>query len=327
MGKGATGVSPARVFIRIYLAPSGIYHVSMLPTHNRYGYTPIHKRPVFDWPDGKRLAFYICTNIEYFALGKGDGALDNANLTAKQTHRNFSWRDYGLRVGIWRMFDMLDDLGLPAAHNVNSLIYDFRPDIADRIRQRGDEVVGHGRTNSEHQDGLWELDEARLINDATDVIARHEGTAPGGWMGPGLSESAVTPDLLQEAGYRFLMDWPCDDQPFWMKTRKGRILSLPYSIEINDGPVIARRQHSAREFADMIVDQFDEMVRQCEHQPLVFSLALHPFITGQPFRLGPLRRALEHCLNHPLSDRVWWTRPRDIADHCYRMSPGMLTEG
>ena len=85
--------------------------------------------------------------------------------------------------------------------------------------------------------------------------------------------------------------------------------------------------HDPAIFADMIVDQFDEMVRQCEHQPLVFSLALHPFITGQPFRLGPLRRALEHCLNHPLRDRVWWTRPRDIADHCYRMAPGILTEG
>jgi allantoinase len=299
----------------------------MLPTHDRYGYTRVDSRPVYDWPDGKRLAFYVCTNIEYFALGVGDGALDNAVIGAKQTHRNYSWRDYGLRVGIWRMFDMLQELQLPAAHNVNSLIYQYRSDVTDAIRARGDEVVAHGRTNSEHQDGLWEPDEARLIREVTDTISQQEGKPPTGWMGPGLSETRVTPDLLQEAGYRYLMDWPADDQPFWMKTRRGRILSVPYSIELNDGPAIARRQHSAREFADMIVDQFDELVRQCEHQPLVCSVVLHPFITGQPFRLGPLRQALEHCTSHRLRDRVWWTTPGRIADHCYSLPADIVTNG
>jgi peptidoglycan/xylan/chitin deacetylase (PgdA/CDA1 family) len=299
----------------------------MLPTHDRYGYTNITRRPDYSWPDGKRLAFYVCTNIEYFALGAGDGALDNAVIGAKQTHRNYAWRDYGLRIGIWRMFDMFESLGIPAAHNVNSLVYTFRSDVTDAIRKRGDEVVAHGRTNSEHQDHMWEPDEARLIREVTDTITEHEGKPPGGWMGPGLSETRVTPDLLQEAGYRYLMDWPADDQPFWMKTRKGRILSVPYSIELNDGPVIARRQHSAREFADMIVDQFDTLVVQSEHQPLVCSVVLHPFITGQPFRLGPLQKALEHCRSHPLRDRVWWTTPGRIADHCYGLPPGVITNG
>jgi hypothetical protein len=299
----------------------------MLPTHDRYGYTKIEDRPAYDWPGGKRLAFYLCTNIEYFAFCKGDGALDNAVIGAKQTHRNYAWRDYGLRVGIWRLFRLLDELGLPAAHNTNSLIYRFRPDITDRIRARGDEVIGHGRTNSEHQDHMWEEDEARLIRDVTDALARADGKPPGGWMGPGLSESSVTPDLLKEAGYRFVMDWPCDDQPFWMRTRSGPILSLPYPIEINDGPVLARRQHSAREFADMIVDQFDEMIEQCVEQPLVCGIALHPFLVGQPFRIRPLRNALKHCLEHPHRDRVWWTLPGKIADHCYSLPDGVLTHG
>ena len=300
---------------------------SMLPTQHRYGYTRITNRPSYAWPDGKRLAVYVCTNIEYFAFAAGDGALDNAVIGAKQTHRNYAWRDYGLRVGIWRQLELLEDLKLPAAHNVNSLIYRFRPDITDAIRARGDEVVAHGRTNSEHQDGMWEPDEARLIREVTDTITEHEGRAPGGWMGPGLSETGVTPDLLQEAGYRYLMDWPADDQPFWMKTRNGRILSVPYSIEINDGPVIARRQHSAREYADMIVDQFDEMLRQSEQQPLVCSIVLHPFITGQPFRMGPLRRALKHCAEHPLREKVWWTTPGRICDHCYSLPAGTITSG
>jgi hypothetical protein len=198
----------------------------MLPTHDRYSHTNIRSRPTWEWPAGKRLAFYICTNIEYFALGAGDGALDNAVIGAKQTHRNYAWRDYGLRIGIWRMFDLLQSLGLPAAHNVNSLVYSFRSDVTDAIRVRGDEVVAHGRTNSEHQEGLWEPDEAHLIRQVTETIAAHEGKPPSGWLGPGLSETRVTPDLLQEAGYRYLMDRPCDDQPFWMKTRQGRILSF-----------------------------------------------------------------------------------------------------
>jgi allantoinase len=302
-------------------------HGMLLPMHNRYGYTKIDDRPIYDWPDGKRLACYLCTNIEYFAFCKGDGALDNAAINAKQTHRNYAWRDYGLRIGLWRIFDMLDELGLPAAHNTNSLIYHHRSDITDRIRARGDEIIGHGRTNSEHQDSMWEEDETRMIHEATSTISHAEGKPPGGWMGPGLSESGVTPDLLKEAGYRFVMDWPCDDQPFWMRTRSGPILCLPYPIEINDGPVLARRQHSAREFADMIVDQFDEMIEQCANEPLVCGIALHPFLVGQPFRLRPLRNAIRYCLSHKHNDRVWWTTPGKIADHCYSLPEGTLTNG
>ena len=120
------------------------------------------------------------------------------------------------------------------------------------------------------------------------------------------------------------MDWPCDDQPFWMNTRSGRILSVPYSIEINDGPVIARRQHSAREFADMSIDQFDEMLKHSEKRPLVFSIALHPFIVGQAFRLKPLRQALEHCVHHEQNGKVWYTLPGRIADFCYSLEEGVL---
>lgn len=299
----------------------------MVPIHHRYGYTPLEKRPVYDWPQGKRLALYVATNIEYFAFCAGDGALDNAVINAKQTHRNYAWRDYGSRIGIWRLFNLLDELGLPAAHNMNSLIYRFRPDIPERIRARGDEIIAHGRTNSEHQDGMWEDDEARMIREVTETIRLHEGTPPRGWMGPGLAETSVTPDLLKEAGYEFVMDWPCDDQPFWMQTRAGRLLSVPYPIEINDGPVVARRQHSAREFADMIVDQFDEMLDQCVDHPLVCAIALHPFIMGQPFRVRPLRDALRHCLGHAGRERVWRTTPGRIATHCQSLADGIVTNG
>ena len=296
----------------------------ILPSHQRYEFSLIDDRPDYSWPGGKRLAFYVCTNLEHFAFKAGDGALDNAAINPRQTHRNYAWRDYGLRVGLSYMLDTFDELGIPAAHNTNSALYQHRPRIFERIRARGDEIVAHGRTNSEHHDHMWEDDEARVIREVTQEIARHEGKPPAGWMGPGLSESNVTPDLLKEAGYKYAMHWPCDDQPIWMSTRAGPLLSVPYSIEINDGPVIARRQHSAREFADMIVDHFDEMLRHCDKRPLVCSVVLHPFITGQPFRLRALRQALEHCVNHKQKDKVWYTQPGRIADFCYTLEAGIV---
>jgi allantoinase len=138
-------------------------------------------------------------------------------------------------------------------------------------------------------------------------------------MGPWRSESNVTPDLLQEAGYRYLMDWPCDDQPFWMNTRNGRILSVPYPLEMSDGTAIARNAHSAHEFADMIVDHFEEMLDQSEKRPLVCGIALHPFVIGHAFRLRLLRKALKHCLAHGRREQVWYTVPGQIAEYCYAL--------
>lgn len=163
-----------------------------------------------------------------------------------------------------------------------------------------------------------------MIREVTEIIGRHEGRKPEGWLGPGLAESDVTPDLLKEAGYSYLMDWSCDDQPFWMRTRTGPILALPYSVEINDSFVLVHRQRSAREFADMLIDQFDELVEECTEYPLVCAIGLHPFVTGQPFRLNCLHRALEHCVAHPLKERVWFTRPGEIAKYCYSLPPGTL---
>ena len=147
---------------------------------------------------------------------------------APQTHRNYAWRDYGNRVGLWHYLDLLDEFGLPGAHNVNSAVLEHCPEIVERLNGRGDEYVGHGRTNSEHQEGLWEEDEARLIAESTEIVTRLSGKRPEGWLGPGISESRVTPDLLKEAGYRYVMDWAIDDQPVWLRTRAGPILSVPY---------------------------------------------------------------------------------------------------
>ncbi len=252
---------------------------NFLPGHSRYDYVPITERKDYTWPGGKRLAFCITTNVECFAFGAGLGH-DNAKTGEPQTQRNYSWRDYGNRVGIWRLFDLAEELKLPLAHNTNSLLYDYAPQIFARIRARGDEIVAHGRTNSENLRGLWEPDEERVIREVTEAFVRNEKKRPTGWMGAGAYETSVTPDLLKEAGYTYFMDWPCDDQPIWMRTRSGPILSVPYPVEVNDSPMIVHRKHSAREFCDMVVDQFDEMLEQCAKHPLVCNISIHPYVFG-----------------------------------------------
>jgi peptidoglycan/xylan/chitin deacetylase (PgdA/CDA1 family) len=205
---------------------------------------------------------------------------------------------------------------------MNTAIYEMAPDIPERLRKRGDEILGHGVTNSDEQGHLSEDAERALIGEVTATIARHEGRAPTGWMSPWLSNSEVTLDLLQEAGYRYVMDWTMDDQPIWVRTRKGRILALPYPIEVNDTRGIVWYRYSSSEFADMIVDQFDELLEQSVRQPLVCPISLHPFVTGRPYRIRQIRRAFEHILQH--RDLIWLTRPRDICAHVESLPAGTV---
>jgi peptidoglycan/xylan/chitin deacetylase (PgdA/CDA1 family) len=292
-----------------------------LPGHGRYAPSAIVNRPAYTWPGGKKLAVMLFTNIEHHAFRAGLGS-DSTVHGAPQTQRNYAWRDYGNRVGIWNILETLDELGLPAAHNCNSSVLDYMPEIGKALAARGDEFVGHGRSNAERQDTMWEDDERLLIQQTRDGIARHSGTPPRGWLGPWLAQSNATPDLLKEEGFGYMMDWPADDQPFWMATRAGPILSLPYGIELNDSPAIVFRHATAREFGEMIRDQFDEMLETSARRPLVCSIVLHTFVVGQPFRLRPLRQALKHILAH--RDDVWITKPGEMAEHIAGLPKGVV---
>lgn len=292
-----------------------------LQTHGRYDYSNITARSDYSWPDGRRLAVYVALNVEAFRFGKGKGAAI-APPDQAQSHSIYSWRDYGNRVGIWRLFELLDELGIPAEAQMNTAIYDVAPDIPERLRKRGDEILGHGHTNSDEQGHLSETEERKHITQVTKTIEHHEGARPIGWMSPWLSNSPRTLDLLQEAGYRYVMDWTMDDQPIWMRTRKGKILALPYPIEVNDTRGIVWYRYTADQFAEMIVDQFDEMLEQSARQPLVCPISLHPFVIGRPYRLRRLRRAFEHILRH--RDRIWLTRPRDICAHIESLPAGIV---
>jgi peptidoglycan/xylan/chitin deacetylase (PgdA/CDA1 family) len=202
---------------------------------------------------------------------------------------------------------------LPASLLVNAAIYARHAELAAAFRSSGAAIVAHGRTNSESQAGLDEPAERALIEEARATIARHAGMAPAGWLGPWIAETERTPDILQAAGFSYVLDWCMDDQPIWMKTREGRLLSVPYPQELNDSNAIVARRHSAADFADMIVDQFDEMRAQAAGQPLVMGIALHAYVAGQPFRLRKLRAALRHVAQR--RPDVWLATSDAIAAH------------
>jgi len=292
-----------------------------LAGHDRYDYSAIRHRPVYDWPGGGRLAVYLAINVEHFAFGEGLGA-ELGPPSPQPDVLNYAWRDYGNRVGVWRLLDLLDELSLPSSCLINTAIYDYCPEVVAAFRERGDEIVGHGRSNAERQGTLPESDEAALIREATESIRRHEGKPPTGWLGPWISQSRLTPDLLHEAGYGYMLDWCMDDQPIWCRTRGGRILAVPYPQELNDIPAIVARKVEGDTFAEMITAQFDEMLRQAERGPLVMGIALHPYIVGQPFRLHWLRKALEHILAH--RERLWLTRSGEIAEYCAGLPAGTV---
>jgi allantoinase len=295
--------------------------VTAPPGHGRYDYSPIRGRPKYLWPNGAGLAVYIAVNLEHFAFGEGLGA-ELAPGGPQPDVLNYAWRDYGNRVGAWRLLDLLDAIGAPASVLINSDIYEGAPGLAQAFRARGDEFVGHGRTNSERQGNLGESEEAALIREATAIIAREEGAPPKGWLGPWISQSHATPDLLAEAGYQYLLDWCMDDQPVFLRTRAGPILAVPYPQEINDIPMIVGRKIEGEAFARMIIDHFDEMLEQSSREPLAMGIALHPYIVGQPHRLRHLRRALAHVTAH--RERIWLTTAGAIAKHVRALPAGIV---
>lgn len=290
----------------------------MLPSPGRFPYSPIVDRPDFTWPGGKRLAVYVALCIEHFSYGSGLGLPYSPGLQHPNTY-NWAWREYGNRVGGWRLIELFDEYRLPLSVLLNTECYAHCPELVAAHRRRGDEIVAHGRTNSEHQNGMEIEAERRLIAEATQAIASHEGAAPSGWMSPGAHPSASTEDLLAEAGYAYTMDWPMDDQPVWLKTKGGPLLAMPYPHEVNDVPMVVLHDGTAQAFADMAIDNLDEMLVQSEQQALVYGMTIHTFIVGQPFRIRQFRRVLDHLNKH--QDRIWFTTAGACARHYASLFP------
>lgn len=286
--------------------------MSPIRVHGRYDYRPITEPVPFRWPEGRGLALYVALNLEQYSFG--DGVLDELVPAGGPPPDviNYAWLDYGNRVGAFRLLELMAECGLPLTCLVNSTVYDHCPGLVEAFRAAGHEIAAHGRTNAERQDLLDEAAERALIAEATARIARAEGRQPAGWLGPWIAESPVTPDLLQEAGYRYLLDWCCDDRPLPLRTRSGPILAVPYPQEANDANAIAVRRMSAGDFADLVVDQLEEMLTQAESGAIVCAISLHAHIAGQPHRIRRLRGAFRHIAGRRAS--LWPTTAGRIAD-------------
>ncbi len=274
-----------------------------------YDYSPITERPRLTWPDGKKVAVYVGLNIEHFLPGQPSTSIWPGTAALTPDALNHGWRDYGTRVGIWRVIDILDRHGLRASALLNSLVVEHYPQIIKAGAERNWAWLAHGRTNSELHTDLSLDDERRVLAEITDTIAAGTGQRPTGWMGPGLTETANTPRLLAELGFRYLLDWTSDDQPYPL-TVPGMI-SVPYTLELND-LILFPRGTTGPEFEQMVRDQYEQLLSESQHSGRVLALALHPFVIGQAFRAKYLDRALAFLAAQP---DVWLTTSDDIARH------------
>lgn len=290
--------------------------------NHRYPYSSIVSRPVYDWPGQRRLAVYFALNIEGFEFGRNPGG-DFTSMPSPPYHRGYAYRDYGNRVGVWRIHRLFEQFRFPLAILANGSVYDVCPEVLDAFRRRGDEMVGHGRTNSERQVDMDLDTERTMLTEVRALFEHHEGRPPAGWLGPFISQSPRTPELLKELGWSYMLDWWFDDQPIWFRTDHGPILAVPYpSMELNDLPAYVNRGSSDEEFARMAVDAFDEQLEESAHYPMVYCLSLHTFMTGQPHRIRQLRHILSHIEKH--RDRIWLTTPGQIAEHVAGLPAGTV---
>ena len=283
----------------------------MLTQTERYAYSPIARREKMRFPDGARVAVLLYINIEHFPENLPGTALSQATTSFEPDVLNYAWRDYGNRVGIWRMMAGLDKYGMRATVCLNGEVGREYPAIIEEGNKRGWEWMGHGHHNSQLLPGLDESAERSLINDVVAAIEAATGSRPKGWLGPYVSETYNTPDLLAEAGIEYLCDFCCDDQPFEMNVKSGSLISMPYSVECNDLPLALYFGATGEDMGQLVRDQFDVLYAEGADNARVMAICLHTFIAGQPFRWKHISEALEYIAGH---DDVWHPTGGEIND-------------
>ncbi|TDJ45978.1 MAG: polysaccharide deacetylase [Gammaproteobacteria bacterium] len=286
--------------------------------HSRYDYSPITDREPLRFPNGARIAVWVIPNIEHFHFDKPSTSIAPFTMSMVPDVLNYAWRDYGVRVGIWRIIDVLERHGIRATVALNSDVCIHYPPIIDATRALGWEHMGHGRNNSELIHHQSESDERALIEDVLQTIEQATGERPKGWLSPMLTESLNTPDLLAEAGVEYLADWANDEQPYYFNVRQNTLLSVPYSIEINDISVFLDNRGTAEDFQTRIVDQFDALYEDGKVSGRVMAIGLHPFLIGHGFRCKYLDRALAHIRSRK---DVWFATGGEISDWYRESNP------
>jgi allantoinase len=284
----------------------------------RYEDSLIFERKPFAWPEGKTLAVWIIPNVEAWSYDSAVGVTTSPNPgNVVPDVINYAWREYGMRVGLWRIAEVLDSAGVRATVALNSSVCEIFPKAVEEMKKRHWEFMGHGITNSQLLSSTSGVDEERkLIQTALRTIEHTAGERPKGWLGPGLAETFNTLDILAEEGVRYVGDWNNDDQPYPMKVRKGKLFSLPYCMELNDIGLFARHGYTGEEYLRAVTDQFETLYAESRKLARVMGIPLHPFLTGQPLHIKYFQQAIAHMQKQ---DRVWFATGNEIAEAYERL--------
>lgn len=275
-----------------------------------YSYSPLPSRPPLEFPDEAKIAFYIGLNIEHFHVDLP--ATSSVPLTAPYSPDplNFGWRDYGTRVGIWRLIDLFDEVGVRASAITNSQVCTHYPQIVEAGVERDWAWIAHGQTNSTLQVNMDRETETDFLAEMVRTLDAALPSQPKGWLGPALTETFATPELLRDLGFTYLLDWCCDDQPFPLNV--PGMISVPYSLDVNDIGMFVGHSLSGADYERIVLDQFEQLLADSASAARVMALPIHPFVVGQPFRFKYFARVLREIA---ASGEVWLTTSDEIAAH------------
>ncbi len=272
---------------------------------DRVPYSAIVDRPPLKLPDGKRMAVWTIVNVEYWDSA---GPMPRAVLPPPMGKplvpdlANWSWHEYGMRVGFWRLFESLQRLGVTPTLALNGIVCETYPRIAQAALDAGWEFMGHGYV----QGPMHGLDDQRdAIRRTIAAIRDFTGKAPRGWESPGLTETGETIDILAEEGIEYVADWVLDDQPCRIETRGGPVVSVPYSVETNDIPIFALQNNESDAMLKRTIDQFERLYAESKKITRVMAISVHPYLSGTPHRIGYLEKIYEHIMARP--DVAIWT--------------------
>lgn len=284
----------------------------MLKTPGHYDFMPYRRRPRITWPNGARIAVWLAPNIEHYEIDPPPNPRRNPWPRPIPDVAGYSWRDYGNRVGFWRMADVMARHGVRGSVSLNVAVCDHYPEVIERCCELGWELFSHGTYNTRYFYDMPEEMQREVIRDSRETILRASGQSLDGWLTPAISNDETTQHILAEEGILYTLDLLHDDQPTPIRTRAGSLVSIPYSLEINDVPLLAMRNTSPERYAAICKAQFDRLYEEGAESGTVMCMPLHPFLIGQPHRIAALDEVLRHVTAH---DKVWLATGREIARH------------
>ena len=283
--------------------------------HGRYDWSILADRSPVEWPGSAKLALWVNVAVQFFPLNQSGKpfAPPGGMSTAYPDLRHFTLRDYGNRVGIYRVLQALDNHAATPTFSVNAAIIERCPALFERLVARDNEVLASSwHMDTLHHGGMPEPEEAALIDRSLNVL-RSAGCTVRGWLSPAGSQSRNTPDLLADNGIDYMADWINDDMPYPFRTRAGDLVALPLSLELDDQFIIQNNLHSEWEYAAQVADACDYLLAEAEatgHGRLL-ALSVHPWLLGQPHRIGAFESALEHVTSRA---DVWSASAAEIVD-------------